>query len=160
MPPHPGDTLSTLWEDTDHIKAEQESYIKLPEVSLPTTVLHSLTPHHRQVFLTASVLITMRQALDAPSLSTEDHLKFQGLDVSAGAQLMEVIGSEMDHTLPLDWPKSYGTVASLAAQAATYVAELQPAKIVDHGNPKLVKKSKDEMQALVKAAEKEAHLHD
>ena len=31
-----------------------------------------------------------RQALDSPAISTDDHLKFQGLDASAGAQLMEV----------------------------------------------------------------------
>lgn len=30
-----------------------------------------------------------RQALDSPAISTDDHLKFQGLDASAGAQLME-----------------------------------------------------------------------
>merc|ERR1719506_665611 len=110
------------------------------------TVLHSLSPHHRQVFLTANVLITMRQALDAPSLSTEDHLKFQGLDISAGAQMMEILGSEMDHALPLDWPKSYGTVASLAAQAATYVSELQPSRIIGHGQPAKVKAPKKAMQ--------------
>jgi len=127
-------------------------------------VLHSLTPHHRQVFLTASVLITMRQALDSPTLSTEDHLKFQGLDISAGAQLMEVIGSEMDHALPLDWPKSYGTVASLAAQAATYVSEMHPERIKGHGNPKVTIRVKKEVAAVTdadkKAAEKEATLHD
>merc|ERR1719181_2069859 len=161
MPPHSNDTLSTLWEDSTHIVSEQENFIKLPEVSLPMTVLHSLTPHHRQVFLTASVLITMRQALDAPTLSTEDHHKFQGLDISAGAQLMEVIGSEMDQALPLDWPKSYGTVASLAAQAATYVSELQPEKVTGHANPaKKPKKGLDAaLDAELKAAKKEADLH-
>lgn len=164
MPPHPGDTLATLWDETASIKTEQESFIKMPEVSLPITVLHGLSPHHRQVFLTANMLITMRQALDSPSLSTEDHLKFQGLDISAGAQLMEVLGSEMDHALPLDWPKSYGTVASLAAQAATYVSELQPAKIKGHGGLKVVKADKKDLkaaiQAEIKLAEKEAGLHD
>merc|ERR1719253_513168 len=142
MPPHPGDTLASLWDQTDHIKSPIEDYIKLPESSMPMTVLHGMTPHHRQVYLTANMLITMRQALDAPSLSTDDHLKFQGLDVSAGAQLMEVIGSEMDHALPLEWPKSYGTVASLSAQAASYVSELQPERIKGHGNPAKAKKEK------------------
>jgi hypothetical protein len=164
MPPHPGDSLATLWDDMASFQSEQETFIKLPEVSMPITVLHGLTPHHRQVFLTASMLITMRQALDAPTLSTEDHLKFQGLDISAGAQLMEVIGSEMDHALPLDWPKAYGTVASLAAQAATYVSELQPEKVTGHGHPKVARKDKKAMQAAIeaelKAAEKEKHLHD
>jgi hypothetical protein len=107
------------------------------------------------------MLITMRQALDTPSLATEDNLKFQGLDVSAGAQLMEVIGSEMDHALPLDWPKAYGTVASLAAQAATYVSELQPEKVTGHGHPKVARKDKKAMQVAIeaelKAAEKEKH---
>merc|ERR1719502_1708452 len=161
MPPHPGDTLSTLWDDVSPITSEQESFIKLPEVSLPMTVLHGITPHHRQVFLTANILIIMRQALDAPTLSTEDHLKFQGLDVSAGAQLMEVLGSELDHALPLDWPKSYGTVASLAAQAATYVSELQPERITGHGNPKKEKKKGigAAVDAELKAAQKEADLH-
>jgi len=153
MPPHPGDLLATLWDETDHLKAEVECFIKLPEVSLPMTVLHSLSPHHRQVFLTANVLITMRQALDAPSLSTEDHLKFQGLDISAGAQLMEVLGSELDHALPLDWPKSYGTVASLSAQAATFVSELQPERIKGHGNPAKAKKEKATGLAGAVAAE-------
>jgi len=69
-------------------------------------VLAGMPSHHRHVFLTAEVLVTMRQALSSPAISTDDHLKFQGLDASAGAQLMEVLGSELDHKLPLDWPNA------------------------------------------------------
>ena len=39
-----------------------------------------LPAHLRHVFLTANTLITVRQALDLPSLSTDDHLSFQGVD--------------------------------------------------------------------------------
>merc|ERR1719393_772105 len=99
--------------------------MELPHESLPALILHKLPTHHRHVFLTAEVLVTMRQALDSPSISTDDHLKFQGLDSSAGAQLMEVLGSEIDHELPLDWPKQYGTVAALAQVLSTHVHELQ-----------------------------------
>jgi len=156
MPPHPGDTLCSLYEETAHLQTQVEGFIKLPESSLPMTVLHGLSPHHRQVYLTANVLIIMRQALDSPTLSTEDHLKFQGLDISAGAQLMEVLGSELDHALPLDWPKTYGTVASLAAQATTYITELQPERIKGHGNPKVKKKEKGDLaEAASKAAKKD-----
>mmetsp|Transcript_20059 Transcript_20059/g.32091 ORF Transcript_20059/g.32091 Transcript_20059/m.32091 type:complete len:1224 (+) Transcript_20059:3-3674(+) len=144
MPPHPGDSLASLWEDTSGCKGEIEAFIKIPDSSLPITVLHALSPHHRQVFLTANILIIMRQALDAPSLSTDDHLRFQGLDAAAGAQLMEVFGSELDHPLPLDWPKAFGTVSALAAKASSLVTELQPEKVTGHGNPSLVRRSKGE----------------
>merc|ERR1719160_388379 len=99
--------------------------------SLPALVLRGLVEKQRQVFLTASVLITMRQALDVPTLSTDDHLKFQGLDAQSGAQLMEVMSSEMDHRLPSDMPTKYGTVASLAGQISKHVGEMEATKDPD-----------------------------
>lgn len=128
MPPHPGDSLATLWTDVATIKHRHDWQIATPDESLPVLVLSGLPSHHRHVFLTAEVLVTMRQALDSPAISTDDHLKFQGLDSSAGAQLMEVLGSEIDHRLPLDWPKVHGTVAALAAQMGTHITELKPDK--------------------------------
>eukprot|EP00927_Polykrikos_kofoidii_P034373 TRINITY_DN29173_c0_g1_i1.p1 TRINITY_DN29173_c0_g1~~TRINITY_DN29173_c0_g1_i1.p1 ORF type:complete len:1809 (-),score=307.62 TRINITY_DN29173_c0_g1_i1:171-5597(-) len=124
--PHPGDSLATMWKDLGIIKHHHDWLLTLPEESLPCLFLNKLPPHHRHVFLTAEVLVLMRQALDSPQISTDDHLKFQGLDTSAGAQLMEVIGSEMQHKLPLDLPKNYGTVAALAGQLSTIMQELQP----------------------------------
>merc|ERR1712048_1387170 len=100
---------------------------------------------------------TMRQALDSPQISTDDHLKFQGLDASAGAQLMEVLGSELDHKLPLDWPKNYGTVAALAAQMSTHVQELQPEKRKTEPPPKEPKaKAKSKEKAKAQPKEKVA----
>mmetsp|Transcript_74642 Transcript_74642/g.140730 ORF Transcript_74642/g.140730 Transcript_74642/m.140730 type:complete len:1923 (-) Transcript_74642:183-5951(-) len=130
MAPHPGDTLSTLWEETALVKHHHDHVMTLPDESMPCTVLYGFGGQHRQVFLTAEVLITMRQALDTPSLSTDDHLKFQGLDAVAGSQLMEVLGSELDHRLNKDWPKTYGTVAALATQLATHITEIQPEVVV------------------------------
>merc|ERR1712224_885616 len=95
----------------------------VPNENYHLMFLAGLPGHLRHVYLTAEVLITMRQALDSPSISTDDHLKFQGLDKSAGAQLMEVLGSEFDHRIPLDWPQTHGTVASLAAHTGTYITE-------------------------------------
>merc|ERR1719321_548742 len=109
MPAHPGDTLNTLWKDMAQIKHRHDWLLTLPEECIPCLILHKLPTQHRHVYLTAEVLITMRQALQNPQISTDDHLKFQGLDSSAGAQLMEVLGSELDHEIPLDWPKSYGS---------------------------------------------------
>mmetsp|Transcript_109430 Transcript_109430/g.172525 ORF Transcript_109430/g.172525 Transcript_109430/m.172525 type:complete len:1919 (-) Transcript_109430:123-5879(-) len=160
MPPHPGDSLATLYSETAGIKTDIESYLRIPDVSLPMTVLHALSPHHRQVYLTAETLITMRQALDTPSLSTEDHLKFQGLDLPSGAQLMEILGSELDHALPLDWPKSFGTVAALAAQMATHVAELVPQRQKGHGGPKVVKKKDKHLADVVKDTKKDEEKHE
>jgi len=126
LPPHPGDTLATLWEDMGSVKHHHDWLLTTPEESLSCLILHGLPSHHRHVFLTAQILVTMRQALDAPSISTDDHLKFQGLDAGAGAQLMEVLGSEIDHRLPLDWPKMYGTVATLANAACSHLTDLKP----------------------------------
>merc|ERR1719160_757666 len=105
------------------IKHHHDYLMTFAEESLPGMVLHGL-PHEdpsmnlRQVFLTAQVLIAMRQALDTPTLSTDDHLKFQGLDANSGAQLMEILSCEMDHRLPSDLPTKNGTVAALAAAIA------------------------------------------
>jgi hypothetical protein len=126
MPPHPGDTLNTIWNDLAQIRHRHDWLLTLPEECLPCLILHKLPTQHRHVYVTAEVLITMRQALDNPQISTDDHLKFQGLDASAGAQLMEVLSSEIDHELPLEWPKSYGTVAALAQVLSTHVQEMQP----------------------------------
>mmetsp|Transcript_30389 Transcript_30389/g.48690 ORF Transcript_30389/g.48690 Transcript_30389/m.48690 type:complete len:1768 (-) Transcript_30389:337-5640(-) len=125
MPPHPNDSLHTFYKDTETVKQRVDNLITLPSESLPITILNGMPSHHRHVYLTAEVLVTMRQALDAPSISTDDHLKFQGLDASAGAQMMEVLGSELDHRLPLDWPNSHGTVSALAAQIGEHIAEIQ-----------------------------------
>lgn len=140
LPKHPGDSLATLWTDFGTIKHHHDWLVTCPDESLPTLILSGLPPHHRHVFLTAEVLVTMRQALDSPSISTDDHLKFQGLDAQAGAQLMEVLGSEMDHRLPLEWPKTHGTVAALAAQMSSHVVELTPEKPAEKAGKEVDKK--------------------
>lgn len=126
MPPHPNDTLHNLYKDAERVRQKIDDKIVLPNESLPILVLYGMPTQSRHVFLTAEVLVTMRQALLAPSVGVDDHLKFQGLDASAGAQLMEVLGSELDHRLPRDWPNTYGTVAAMAAQLGNYISQLQP----------------------------------
>jgi hypothetical protein len=131
QPPHPGDRLDTLWGDTGMIRHHHDWLMTYSDESVPTLVLHGLTPQLRQVYLTAQVLITMRQALDTPTLSTDDHLKFQGLDATSGAQLMEVLSCEMDHRWAGDLPTKHGTVASLSAQIGELVTKLTARKEVD-----------------------------
>jgi len=128
LPPHPADKLNTLYEDTATIRHPYDWLISLPDESLPVLILSGLPNHHRHVYITAQVLITMRQALEQPSLSTEDHLKFHGLDGNSGAQMMEVLSSELDQRLPSDWPKNCATVAALASQMNSHVTSLSTAK--------------------------------
>merc|ERR1711920_130038 len=123
---HPGDTLHTLYEDWGTVKHRHDWLMSTVDESIPTLVVHGLPNHHRHVYLTAEVLITMRQALDTPALSTDDHLKFQGLDATAGEQMMEVLGSEMDHRLPSNLPTAHGSVAAIAAEIATLLGEIKP----------------------------------
>jgi len=156
-PPHPGDKLSTLYEDCATIKHHHDWLMALPEESLPCLILHGLPTHHRHVFLTAEVLITMRQALEQPSLSTDDHLKFQGLDATSGAQLMEVLSSELDHRMPSDWPKVNGTVAALAGQMSSHMAELKPSKkSLETPRASAKARPKEKAQAKAKATTKDA----
>eukprot|EP00933_Yihiella_yeosuensis_P045171 TRINITY_DN4049_c0_g2_i1.p1 TRINITY_DN4049_c0_g2~~TRINITY_DN4049_c0_g2_i1.p1 ORF type:complete len:1832 (-),score=407.81 TRINITY_DN4049_c0_g2_i1:158-5284(-) len=129
-PPHPHDTLNSLWDTTGTVKHHHDWLMSLPEESIPCLILNGIPPNHRHVALTAEVLVTMRQALESPSISTEDHLRFQGLDKVAGAQLMEVMSSELDRRLPPDWPKEHGTVAALAVQMSTYIKELPVNEVV------------------------------
>jgi hypothetical protein len=128
LTPHPADKLNTLYEDTATIRHPYDWLISLPDESLPLLMLSGLPNHHRHVYVTAQVLITMRQALEQPSLSTEDHLKFHGLDANSGAQMMEVLSSELDHRLPSDWPKNCATVAALAGQMNSHITSLSIAK--------------------------------
>ncbi|CAK9041427.1 unnamed protein product [Durusdinium trenchii] len=95
------------------VKHHHDWLITLSEESLPCLVLNGLPASHRHVSLTAEVLITMRQALESPTVSTEDHLRFQGLDAQAGAQMMEVLSSELDHRLPPDWHGDQSQMAKL-----------------------------------------------
>lgn len=125
LPKHEGDSLATLWSDVGIIKHHHDWLMTMPEESLPCRFLYGMPLQHRHVFLTAKVLILMRQALKNPSISVNDHLKFQGLDASSGAQLMEVLGSELDKRLPLDWPKKHGTVAALTAQLNTHITDME-----------------------------------
>merc|ERR1719183_2682771 len=142
LPPHSGDTLSTLWSDTGMIRHHHDWLMTYSDETVPTLILHGLTPQLRQVYLTAQVLITMRQALDTPTLSTDDHLKFQGLDAQSGSQLMEVLSCEMDHRLPSDLPQKYGTVASLSAQISEHITQMQPEKEKDVIKPAKKAKAK------------------
>jgi len=127
-PPHPGDTLATLWDTTGTVRHHHDWLMTSPDESLPCLILNGLPANHRHVFLTAQVLVTMRQALDSPSISTEDHLRFQGLDTTARNQLMEVLSSELDNRLPTEWPNKPGTVATLAVALSGYMKDLGPAK--------------------------------
>ncbi|CAJ1460346.1 unnamed protein product [Effrenium voratum] len=125
MPPHPHDNLHSLFKDLDTYKTRADSMMTFPEESMPMLTLAGMPSQHRHVFLTAEVLVTMRQALQSPAISTDDHLKFQGLDASAGAQLMEVLGAEIEHRLPLDWPNQHGTVAALSQQLGSHIMEVK-----------------------------------
>lgn len=136
IPSHPGDRLARLYKDLVAIRSRGDMQIETSNESLPTLFLKRLPQHHRHVFLTAEFLITMRQALDTPSLATDDHLRFQGVDAAAGAQLMEIVGSELDHRIPLDWPKVCGTVAALATQCGLHMNEQK----VHHSKEDLVPK--------------------
>jgi hypothetical protein len=60
------------------------------------------------------------------------------------------LGSELDHKLPLDWPKNYGTVAALAAQISTHIQELVPEKTLNGGAKKEDKKPKSKAKAKAK----------
>jgi hypothetical protein len=141
LPPHPGDQIATLWSDTGMIRHHHDWLMSFSDETFPGLILHGLNPTIRPIALTAQVLITMRQALDTPALSTDDHLKFQGLDAQSGAQLMEVLGCEMDHRLPSELPTKYGTVASLAAQIGEHLMQMEPDK-TQETKDKTVKKAK------------------
>merc|ERR1712113_424589 len=117
--------MSTMWEDFGTVRHLHDWLMTFAEESIPCLILKGLPERLKKIFLTAQILIIMRQALDAPSISTEDHLKFQGLDAKAGAQLMEVLGCEMEHSLPLDWPKIHGTVSALANETCNHISEFE-----------------------------------
>merc|ERR1719174_3435577 len=144
LPAHPGDTLGTLWSDTGMIRHHHDWLMTYSDETFPGLVLHGLNDQHRQVYLTAQVLITMRQALDTPNLATEDHLKFQGLDAQSGAQLMEVLSCEMDHRLDKDLPTKNGTVAALSTQIAEHITLMEA---VVRDTSKVVKKAKPKKAA-------------
>jgi len=149
LPAHPGDSLATLWDSTGTVKHHHDWLMTSSEESLPCLVLNGLPAGHRHVFLTAEVLVTMRQALESPTVSTEDHLRFQGLDATAGAQMMEVLGSELDHRLPSDWTQQHGTVASLAVVLSNHMKELcaDPKDKAAIGKAKAKSKSKADPKA-------------
>ncbi|CAE7655209.1 ASPM [Symbiodinium microadriaticum] len=156
IPAHPGDSLATLWETSGTVKHHHDWLITLSEESLPCLVLNTLPASHRHVYLTAEVLVTMRQALESPTISTEDHLRFQGLDATAGAQMMEVLSSELDHRLPHDWTQQHGTVAALAIVLSNHMKDFSGEKDKD-GKPLSTKakaKSKSKADAKAKGAAK------
>merc|ERR1712124_115153 len=83
-------------------------------------------------------------ALDTPSLSTDDHLAFQGVDAAVGAQLMDVLGCELENRLPLDLPKMHGTVFALSAQMGKIVQEIADTHVPEPEPKKPAKKEKEE----------------
>merc|ERR1719421_2521435 len=116
--------MVTLWQDLGKIRHHHDRLMMVPDENFNLLFLAGFAGHLRHVYLTAEVLITMRQALDTPSLSTDDHLAFQGVDAAVGAQLMDVLGCEIEHRLPLDLPKMHGTVFALSAQTGKIVQEV------------------------------------
>ena len=38
---------------------------------------------------------------------------------------LQVLGAEIEHRLPLDWPNQHGTVAALAQQLGSHVMEVK-----------------------------------
>merc|ERR1719506_2941822 len=57
MPPHPGDRLDTLWSDTGMIRHHHDVWMTYSDETMPGLILSGLSPHLRQVYLTAQVLI-------------------------------------------------------------------------------------------------------
>merc|ERR1719421_751895 len=119
--------MVTLWQDLGKIRHHHDRLMMVPDENFNLLFLAGFAGHLRHVYLTAEVLITMRQALDTPSLSTDDHLAFQGVDAAVGAQLMDVLGCELEHPLPLNLPKMHGTVFALSAQTGKIVQEIADA---------------------------------
>lgn len=154
VPPRPGDPLVTMWQDMAKIRHHHDRLMMVPNENYHLLFLAGLPGHLRHVYLTAEVLITMRQALDTPSLSTDDHLAFQGVDAAVGAQLMDVLGCEIEHRLPLDLPKMHGTVFALSAQMGKIVQEIADTHVSapEDGAPKkAAKKEKEEGEKKEKA---------
>merc|ERR1719159_211522 len=146
VPPRPGDPLVTMWQDMAKIRHHHDRLMMVPNENYHLLFLAGLPGHLRHVYLTAEVLITMRQALDTPSLSTDDHLAFQGVDAAVGAQLMDVLGCEIEHRLPLDLPKMHGTVFALSAQMGKIVQEIADTHVSapEDGAPKKAAKKAEE----------------
>merc|ERR1719352_1705682 len=125
VPPRPGEPMMTLMKDLAHVKHHHDRVMTVPEENQNLLYLCSLPAHLRHVFLTANTLITVRQSLDLPSLSTDDHLSFQGVDSEVVAQLQDLLSYESAHRFPPDWPKKHGTVYALASQQAKYLVHLR-----------------------------------
>jgi hypothetical protein len=154
---HPGDTLHRFWDEMDvRAKDTHDTYIKVPKESYTMLFLQGLSPDLRSVFFTAETLITMRQALDAPTLSTNDHLRFQGLDEHAASQLLAVLSSELEHSMPKDWASQHGTVSALASAMVAHLAELRDEEEVrEKPVPKSKAKSKAKASTKPRAQPKE-----
>merc|ERR1719421_168930 len=120
--------MVTLWQDLGKIRHHHDRLMMVPDENFNLLFLAGFAGHLRHVYLTAEVLITMHQALDTPSLSTDDHLAFQGVDALAGAQLMDVLGCELEYHLPLDLPKQHGTVFALSAELGKKVQDIADAE--------------------------------
>lgn len=162
--PHPRDTLNTLWDRVGSVKHHHDQIMSTSFESIPCLCLHNLSDQQRYVALTAQVLITMRHALDLPSLAAEDHLKFQGLDREAAEQLMEVLTYEMglrnepDWALKREWPWTHGTSAALALKISTHMKDKlfqSEEKSAGKGAKKDDKEAKGSPQREVKDVPKE-----
>merc|ERR1719482_2199536 len=125
VPPRPGEPMMTLMKDLAHVKHHHDRVMTVPAENQNLLYLCSLPAHLRHVFLTANTLITVRQSLDLPSLSIDDHLSFQGVDSEVAAQLQDLLSFESAHRFPADWPKKHGTVYALASQQAKYLVHLR-----------------------------------
>ncbi len=108
VPPRPGEPLESLYTDYCHINHHHDRVMHATPENFYILFLGHMPNHLRHVFLTAQILITTRQALDLPSLSTDDHFAFQGVDATVGSQLMDVLSKEMGLRFPSDWPKAHG----------------------------------------------------
>ena len=47
------------------------------------------------------------------------------LALQSSMSSLQVLGAEIEHRLPLDWPNQHGTVAALAQQLGSHVMEVK-----------------------------------
>ncbi|KAF4676293.1 hypothetical protein FOL47_006449 [Perkinsus chesapeaki] len=123
--------MMVLWKDMASLKHSHDRRMRISEENFWLLTMKGLPQKVLNVTLIAETLITLREFLDQPRLQMDSNLSFQGVDATAAQQIFDLIGCEIEHRLPEDWPINYGkkTAHVVVQELLRHVKKIEPPSI-------------------------------
>ncbi|KAF4713063.1 hypothetical protein FOZ63_000349 [Perkinsus olseni] len=123
--------MMLLWRDMASLQHSHDKRMRLAQENFWLLTMKGLPQKVLNVTLIAETLITLREFLDQPRLQMDSNLSFQGVDATAAQQIFDLMGCEIEHRLPDDWPINYGkkTAHVVVQELLRHVKKIEPPSV-------------------------------